>query len=84
MTSGVEPVSKKPTVPLELQPRDVEIIRAVHAHRLLRSLDHLVPLFGGSRNILRRLQGLTKARYLYKLKRRPHEQAIYAIGDKGG
>lgn len=71
------------TVPLVLTERDVEIIRAVQTHRLLRSRDHLMPLFGDSENVLRRLQRLTRARYLYRLKRRPHEQAIYAIGDKG-
>ena len=42
-----------------------------------------MPLFGGSTNILRRLQKLTEARYLYGLERAPHEQAVYAIGDKG-
>ncbi|MEO1582131.1 MAG: replication-relaxation family protein [Pseudomonadota bacterium] len=63
--------------------RDVEILRAVEHHRLLRSRSHLVPLFGGSMHILRRLQRLTAERYLYRLRGRPHEEAIYAIGDRG-
>lgn len=66
-----------------LTKRDIAIIRAVQNHRLLRSRDHLVPLFGGSRHVQRRLQKLTEARFLYQLKRRPHEQAIYAIGNRG-
>lgn len=82
-TPGAQPVSKKPTVPFAPTERDVEIIRHVWRHRLLRSRSHLVPLFGGSLNVLRRLQKLTRARFLYRLARAPHEEAIYAIGDKG-
>lgn len=66
-----------------LTKRDIEILRYVERHRLLRSRSHLVPLFGGSLHILRRLQKLTAERYLYRLSRRPHEEAVYAIGDKG-
>ena len=74
---------RKRTVPFAPTGRDVEIIRVVEKHRLLRSRTHLVPLFGGSLNVLRRLQKLTRERYLYQLPRRPHEEAVYAIGDKG-
>ena len=63
--------------------RDIAIVRRVHSHRLLRSRDHLVRLFGGSENILRRIQLLTKHKYLYTLKRRQHEQAIYGLGNRG-
>lgn len=81
--SGAEPVSKKPTVPFRLTRRDVEIIRAVHVHRLLRSRDHVWPLFGGSKHLNTRLRLLAKHRYLHRLARRPHEQTLYAIGDRG-
>lgn len=67
-----------------LTDRDREIIRRVHAHRLLKSRSHILPLFGGSTNLLRRLQKLTEHRYLYRLpNRRPHEEAIYALGNEG-
>lgn len=75
--------SSRSTVPLRLTERDVEIVRAVWRHRLLRSRSHLLPLFGGSTHILRRLQALTESRYLYRLERAPHEEAVYAIGDRG-
>lgn len=68
---------------LRLTGRDIEIIRAVERHRLLRSRSHIVPLFGGSLHVLRRLQKLTHHRYLYRLAGRPYEEGIYAIGDKG-
>ena len=74
---------KKSTVPFAPTERDVEIVRYVERHRLLRSRSHLVPLFGGSLNVLRRLQKLNQERYLFSLDRRPHEEAVYAIGDKG-
>ena len=80
---GSRVTSKKSTVPLVPTDRDVRIIRAVQCHRLLRSRDHLVPLFGGSANVLRRLQVLTRARFLNRLKRRPHEQAVYSLGKQG-
>ena len=34
-------------------------------------------------NILRRLQKLARYKYLYPLPRRPHEEAVYAIGNAG-
>ena len=76
--------SKKPTVPLRLTERDVEIIRVVETHNLLRSQDHVWPLFGGSRHLNTRLKALTDAGYLAKLKGQAHEQGIYALGKKGG
>ena len=63
--------------------RDIEIIRYVHSYRLLKSRSHLVALFGGSLHILRRLQKLAVYKYLYPLSRRPHEEAVYAIGNAG-
>lgn len=82
--SGAKPASKKPTVPFRLTERDVEIIRAVETHGLLRSRDHLWPLFGGSRHVSTRLKALTEAGFLARLKGRVHEQAIYALGKRGG
>lgn len=67
-----------------LTDRDIEIIRQVERFRLLRSRDHIVPLFGGSKHILRRLQKLTENKYLYRLpERENNEQAIYAVGNAG-
>ena len=64
--------------------RDVEIIRYVHRYRLLKSRSHILPLFGESEHVLRRLQKLTEHGYLFRLpSRRPHEQAVYALGNKG-
>ncbi|MEL6445676.1 MAG: replication-relaxation family protein [Bacteroidota bacterium] len=72
--------SRSSFVPTE---RDTAILRAVAEHRLLRSRSHLVPLFGGSLHVLRRLQRLTAERYLCRLAGRPHQESVYAIGDKG-
>ena len=69
---------------LQIQPRDVEIIRYVRRYRLLRSRSHILPLFGGSRYLLRRLKQLYDHKYLYRLpNRRPHEEAVYAVGNAG-
>jgi hypothetical protein len=67
-----------------LTDRDIQIIRQVERFRLLRSRDHIVPLFGGSKHVLRRLQKLHENRYLYRLPDRdPYEQGVYAIGNAG-
>ena len=67
-----------------LTDRDIEIVRFVERFRLLRSRSHIVPLFGGSTHVLRRLQKLRKNQYLYELPgREPNEEAVYAIGNVG-
>jgi DNA-binding IclR family transcriptional regulator len=72
-----------------LTPRDLEILRAVHRHRLLRST-HLVALLGGSRQTtLRRLQLLFHHGYLDRLPiqldwyARGSEPLVYALGKRG-
>lgn len=68
----------------QIQPRDIEILRYVRRYRLLRSRSHILPLFGGSTHLLRRLKKLTDHKYVYRLPdRRPHEEAVYAIGNEG-
>ncbi len=74
---------RTPTRDFSPTKRDIEIIRYVHSYRLLKSRPHLVELFGGSSHILRRLQRLALYKYLYPLPRRPHEEAVYAIGNAG-
>lgn len=69
---------------IQIQPRDIDIIRSVRRYRLLQSRSHVLPLFGGSKHLLRRLKKLFKHKYLYRLPgRRPHEEAIYALGNEG-
>lgn len=69
---------------LQIQPRDTEIIRYVRRYRLLRSRSHILPLFGGSQYLLRRLKQLYDHKFLYRLPdRRPHEEAVYAVGNAG-
>ena len=69
---------------LQIQPRDTEISRYVRRYRLLRSRSHILPLFGGSQYLLRRLKQLYDHKFLYRLPdRRPHEEAVYAIGNAG-
>jgi hypothetical protein len=72
-----------------LTPRDHEILRAVHRHRLLRST-HLVALSGGSRQAtLRRLQLLFHHGYLDRPSMqldwytRGSEPLVYALGNRG-
>ena len=61
---------------LQIQPRDTEIIRYVRRYRLLRSRSHILPLFGGSQYLLRRLKQLYDHKFLYRLPdRRPHEES---------
>ncbi len=77
--------------PIELTPRDRDILRQVHRHRFLRS-SHLVALLGGShQHVLRRLQLLFHHGYL----ERPRAQLdhfqqgggsrslVYGLGNKG-
>jgi hypothetical protein len=67
-----------------LTDRDINIIRYVERFRLLRSRSHILPLFGGSKHLLRRLKKLYKNKYLYRLPDRdPYEEAVYAIGNTG-
>jgi hypothetical protein len=69
---------------LQIRPRDVDILRYVRRYRLLGSRSHILPLFGGSRYLLRRLKKLYEQKYLYRLPgRRPHEEAVYAVGNAG-
>jgi hypothetical protein len=72
-----------------LTPRDLDILRAVHRHRLLRST-HLVALLGGSRQAtLRRLQLLFHHGYLDRPAvqldwyTRGSEPLAYALGKRG-
>ncbi len=72
-----------------LTPRDHEILRAVHRHRLLRST-HLVALTGGSKQTtLRRLQLLFHHSYLDRPPMqldwyaRGSEPLVYALGNRG-
>ena len=75
--------------PMILTPRDLEILRAVHRHRLLRST-HLAALSGSSRQAtLRRLQLLFHHGYLDRPQMqldwyaRGSEPLVYALGNRG-
>jgi hypothetical protein len=72
-----------------LTPRDLEILRAVHRHRLLRST-HLIALLDGSRQMtLRRLQLLFHHGYLDRPAAqldwyaKGSEPLVYALGNRG-
>jgi|SRR6185295_5735507 len=78
-----------PVRSIVLTPRDLDILRAVHRHRLLRST-HLVALLGGSRQAtLRRLQLLFHHGYLDRPPMqldwyvRGSEPLVYALGNQG-
>jgi hypothetical protein len=80
---------RAPIRPMVLTPRDLDILRAVHRHRLLRST-HLVALTGGSRQAtLRRLQFLFHHGYLDRPPMqldwyvRGSEPLVYALGNRG-
>ena len=80
---------RAPIRPMLLTPRDIEILRAVHRHRLLRST-HLVALSGGSQQAtLRRLQLLFHHGYLDRPPMqldwyaRGSEPLVYALGHRG-
>jgi len=76
------------TLPMDVQPRDIEILKSLADHRFLNT-QHIIALHGGGpRNILRRLQKLFKNGYI----ERPRQQAsltgpqgymVHAIGNKG-
>lgn len=80
-----------PTQPIQLTPRDGDIIQIIHRHRFLRS-SHITKLLGGSeQQIIRRLQLLFHHGYL----ERPRAQLkyfgpggsqpiAYGLGRKGG
>jgi hypothetical protein len=74
---------------MELTPRDLLILRAVHRHRLLRST-HLIALLDGSRQTtLRRLQLLFHHGYLDRPAAqldwyaKGSEPLVYALGNRG-
>jgi hypothetical protein len=74
---------------MALTPRDLDILRAVYRHRLLRST-HLLDLVGGSRQAtLRRLQLLFHHGYLDRPTMqldwytRGSEPLVYALGNRG-
>lgn len=70
--------------PLQLQPRDYELMYYVRSFGYLKSRDHILKFFGGRRRILRRASLLAKHKYLYQLPGRAlHEQAIFGINNKG-
>ncbi|MFY9826270.1 MAG: replication-relaxation family protein [Thermoanaerobaculia bacterium] len=80
---------RSPIRPMVLTPRDLEILRAVHRHRLLRST-HLIALSDGSRQTtLRRLQLLFHHGYLDRPSMqldwyaRGSEPLVYALGSRG-
>src|SRR4029077_20043398 len=78
-----------PVRPMILTPRDLDILRAVHRHRLLRST-HLMALSGGSpQTTLRRLQLLFHHGYLDRPPMQldwytqGSEPLVYALGNRG-
>ena len=80
---------RAPVRPMVLTPRDLQILRAAHRHRLLRST-HLVALTGGSKQAtLRRLQLLFHHGYLDRPPMqldwyaRGSEPLVYALGNRG-
>src|SRR5436853_6692021 len=80
---------RAPIRPMVLTPRDLQILRAVHRHRLLRST-HLVALTGGSKQAtLRRLQLLFHHGFLDRPPMqldwyaRGSEPFVYALGRRG-
>src|SRR5438045_3752518 len=80
---------RAPIRPMALTPRDHEILRAVHRHRLLRST-HLMALSEGSpQTTLRRLQLLFHHGYLDRPPMqldwyaRGSEPLVYALGSRG-
>src|SRR6185369_15070327 len=80
---------RAPVRPMILTPRDLEILRAVHRHRLLRST-HLIALLDASRQTtLRRLQLLFHHGYLDRPPMqldwyaRVSEPIVYALGNRG-
>ena len=80
---------RAPVRPMILTPRDLDILRAVHRHRLLRST-HLIALSDGSRQAtLRRLQLLFHHGYLDRPPMqldwyaRGSEPLVYALGNRG-
>lgn len=80
---------RSPIRPMVLTPRDLDILRAVHRHRLLRST-HLIALSDGSRQTtLRRLQLLFHHGYLDRplmqldWYARGSEPLVYALGSRG-
>lgn len=80
---------RAPVRPMILTPRDLDILRAVHRHRLLRST-HLIALLDGSQQAtLRRLQLLFHHGYLDRPAMqldwyaRGSEPLVYALGNRG-
>lgn len=80
---------RAPVRPMILTPRDIDILRAVHRHRLLRST-HLIALLNGSRQAtLRRLQLLFHHGFLDRPPMQldwyaqGSEPLVYALGARG-
>ena len=75
------PTKRKTWIP---RPHDVDIIRRIHTFKLLSS-HQIIPFFDGStRGIQHRLKRLVEEKYLFPLPhRRPHEPAIYTLGNRG-
>jgi hypothetical protein len=70
-------------VPFVLQPRDVEIVRAVHDFRVLTSRQIPLLVAGSPQRIVRRLQALYHHGYLDRIKVSDHEPLAYALADYG-
>ena len=75
------PTKRKTWIP---RPHDVDIIWRVNTFKLLSS-HQIIPFFDGStRGIQHRLKRLVEEKYLFSLPdRRPHEPAIYTLGNRG-
>lgn len=70
-------------LPLLLQSRDIEIIKAISEYRLLNS-EQIRALFPGSyRGLLRRFQKLYHHGYLDRVKGAVSSPIVYALGNKG-
>src|SRR3954452_17537045 len=80
---------RAPIRPMVLTPRDLQILRAVHRHRLLRSTLLVAPTRGSRQTTLRRLQLLFHHGYLDRPPMqldwyaRGSEPLVYALGNRG-
>jgi hypothetical protein len=80
---------RAPVRPIILTPRDLDILRAVHRHRLLRSTQLIALLDGSRQTTLRRLQLLFHHGYLDRPPMqldwyaRGSEPLVYALGNRG-
>jgi len=80
---------RAPVRPMILTPRDLDILRAVHRHRLLRSTQLIALLDGSRQATLRRLQLLFHHGFLDRPPMqldwyaRGSEPLVYALGNRG-